>query len=487
MGYGRAIASNTIWMIAGKAVTTALSLVLTAALARSLGVFQFGEYTTVFAFLTFFGIIADFGFHEIHVRELARHPEKEREITGNILALRVISGVLAYSLAALIVWPLPYTALVKWGVVILAMAMFFLTTNTTLVGVFQARHEMHKAVLGDVISRALLLGLVLYGLSADWGLLAIFSTYIAANLLNLLITITLIHKRVPIMLRFNWERWKYFIREATPLGIVTVLSVIYFRIDTVILSILQSSFDVGIYGAAYKIFEFLTFIPAIFVGNFFPFAAKLKDSPKEALPLVQKSFDALLVIGVGACFGLAVLASQIVGLVVGREFQEASTVSVVGIPVTAVHVLSVLSIALLSTFISRFWMSMTLVYGEQRRLITTGIWAVAINLLLNFIFIPMYSYVAATVVTVITEMIVLIFWQRIAREVLPVLPNFRNLPKILLAGLVLVSVVLLLRSSPLFVQILAGGAAYLASIIALNILPRDSLKQMIHYKKRIEL
>ena len=46
-GYARAIATNTAWLL-GKFLVVILSLVMTAALARSLGVFHYGELTAAF-------------------------------------------------------------------------------------------------------------------------------------------------------------------------------------------------------------------------------------------------------------------------------------------------------------------------------------------------------------------------------------------------------------------------------------------------------
>jgi len=471
MSYGRAIATNTLWMVSGKALTTVLSLALVAALAQSLGVFRFGEYTTAFAYLTFFGVIADFGFLAIFVRELAKHSDLEEEITANLLALRAVFGIAVYALAAVTIWLFPYTISVKWGVMILAAASFLLSTNNTLIGVFQARHEMSKAVLGDVVSRAVLLGFALYGLRIGWDLIPIFWLYLGANLLNLLITYWLISHRLTLRLAFDFKRWKYFFREAWPLGVITVLSIIYFRIGTIILSVEKSPIDVGIYGAPFKIFEFLTIVPAIFMGNVFPVITRLKDEPERAARFIQAALDTLLILGVGTSVGLALLAKPVIGLVAGAEFQTTSTYAIGGLSVTAVHVLALLSVALLAIFLAQLWSYVVIAHSRQHVLIRSGIWAVVLNIALNLYLIPKGSYVAATLVTILTEVFILVFWQRAARAILPVSPNFRQLPKIFVAGLFMAGVVWLLRDYSLALPIVTGGGLYLLLLWWWRVIP----------------
>lgn len=473
MSYGRAIATNTLWMIGGKALTTVLSLALVAALAQSLGVFRFGEYTTAFAFLTFFGVIADFGFLAIFVRELAKHPEKEEEITGNLLALRAVFGVIVYAVSAAVIWLFPYSLTVKWGVIILAAASFLLSTNNTLIGVFQARHEMSKAVVGDIVSRAVLLVAALYGLGRGWDLIPIFWLYLGANFLNLLITYWLIRRRISLRLSFDFARWQYFFREAWPLGVITVLSIIYFRIGTIILSVEKTPVDVGIYGAPFKIFEFLTIVPAIFMGNVFPVITRLKDQPERAARFVQAALDTLLILGVGTSVGLALLAKPVIGLVAGAEFQTTSTYSFANIPITAVHVLALLSVALLAIFLAQLWSYVVIAHSRQQVLIRSGIWAVVLNVVLNLILIPQGSYFAATLVTILTEVFILIFWQRAAQAILPMSPNFRQLPKILISGVVMAGVVWLLREYSLVIPIVAGAGVYLGLLLVWRVIPAE--------------
>ena len=61
MSLTRGVAYNTTIQIVGKVITTIISLFIVAALTRYLGVAGFGQYTTIFAYTGFFGVLAVLG------------------------------------------------------------------------------------------------------------------------------------------------------------------------------------------------------------------------------------------------------------------------------------------------------------------------------------------------------------------------------------------------------------------------------------------
>lgn len=489
MGFARAIATNTAWLLIGKALVVILSLVMTAALARSLGVYHYGELTAAFAYLSIFGVIADFGFFQILVREITRQPEAETRITNNLFTLRTLFGFVVYVLAAGSVWLIPteiYSLNVKLGVLVLALASFVLSINTTLIGVFQAHQEMQKAVIGDVVSRLALLALLLLSLVRGAPLPFIFGLYVLANCLNLLVTFLYLRRRLRLRLAFNRLLWKKLFIEAWPLGVVTMLGVIYFKIDTVILSILRDPTDVGIYGAPYKVFEFLAIVPGIFMGTVFPVITRLMDLDRDRLRrVIQGAYDALMLLVIAAVAGLLVLAPAIVNLVAGQEFVTATTVTFAGYSMTAIHVLAVLALALVSVYIGNLWGPVVVAYGRQSELIRPGVIAVLANIALNMLLIPRGSYVAAAAVTLLTETYMAVSWARAAGRLLTLKLDHSRLIRSILAALVMVLTIWPIRSLPIILPMIVGSAIYVLSLWLLGAFPWDLLTSLRSAKGKI--
>ena len=121
------IAFNTFIQIIGKGITTAIAVVMLAYLARYLRVDGYGDYTTIFAFLGFFAIIADMGLYTVAVREMAKRPDASPHILGNIFSLRILFAILLLAIAPVIGWIVPaYGMDVKLGILVGTLASFFI-------------------------------------------------------------------------------------------------------------------------------------------------------------------------------------------------------------------------------------------------------------------------------------------------------------------------------------------------------------------------
>ena len=124
-------------------------------------------------------------------------------------------------------------------------------------------------------------------LSIEYFILA----HVVANF-SYLFSFFLSRKFLVFSLKFDYDYWKYILREAIPLGVIIVLGLIYFKIDTIMLSVMKDSHAVGIYSATYKVLEILYTIPAMFMGSVFPIISRyIKDGDKRASFGFKRSFD----------------------------------------------------------------------------------------------------------------------------------------------------------------------------------------------------
>ena len=124
MSIARKILENTFIQVLGKLITAALSIVVLKIISGYLGTSGYGDYTTVYQFLAFFGIIADFGIYTITVKEMSRDESKIPTILGNVMGLRTFLAILAMVLAVLAVFLVPRyeNTLIPFGVLIATLA-----------------------------------------------------------------------------------------------------------------------------------------------------------------------------------------------------------------------------------------------------------------------------------------------------------------------------------------------------------------------------
>lgn len=476
-GITQKIAASSLWMVAGKAVATLLAFVVTATLTRALGVYAYGELTTAFAFLVFFGVIADFGFFQILVREIARRPDDRETITNHILTMRILFGLIVYAGAALLVWLFPYSSVVKTGVVILSVAQFFLSLNNTLIGVFQASLRMDRAVLGELAGRSLLLGLVLWAVMAGrTDLWLIFALYGVANFVNFLISLAFVRRMIRLRLTYHQVAWRKILAETLPMGIVTMLIVLYFRIDTLLLSVMKTPVEVGIYGVPYKMLEILILLPGILTGNILPVVTQLIRTNRDRLrSLMQTAVEIYAILSLGSLAGIILLARPAIHLVAGQEFVEASALTL-ALPwgsqaITAVHLLGVLAFAMALSYFSHLWGIVVVSAGHQRALIRPTLIALLINLIGNLLLIPQGSYLAAAIMTVVTEGYICLAVGRLAVASIEFRLAGARLARIIIAVIIFAIVIWPVRSQPLILSLPLGIVVYLTALLLFRAIP----------------
>lgn len=439
MSLTRKVAFNTIVQIVGKGATTVISLFLVAALTRYLGVAGYGEYTTIFAYLSFFAVLADFGFFWILVREISNPETDINRATSNVLTIRTLVGILVFGVAFLLSYFIPQYAMLRTGVGIAAFSMLFLALNSTYVGIFQNKLRMDKAAITDVVGRVIILFSTLYFIKMGYGLNFILWAYALGNIVNLLMSAWLGRIYVNIRPAFDMVYWKQIFVQTWPMAVVLILGLIYFRIDTLMLSLLKTTTDVGIYGPPYKVLEMLMLLPSMFMGNVFPIISLYIHTKDGRLSgAIQKSFDFLLIMAIPVILIIIFAAEPIIRIVAGQEFVIAQTINpIFGLQATSVLALQVLIVAVGFSFISHIFNYLVIALGKQSKLIWPNVVLVVFNIGLNFYLIPHYSYIGAAIATVLTEILVLTFTWYVARRNVELNLNLNIIWKAGLAGLVM--------------------------------------------------
>ncbi len=401
----RKIAYNTIAQVAGKFIGFFISSFFLIILAGTLGTIGMGYYNTVTTFVAFFVNLADLGINIVMMREIAQNMERKEEITGEFLGFRILYSLAIMALAPLIGMLIPqYSTLVVHGILIAALAQFILLINQTFVSVLQVSLQLDRAVFAEIVNRAVTFGLVLVAARmtatvTDFFYAVLWITVIAA-LVNAVISFFFARKKWLVRPRFTPTRWKQILWLVAPMGLFSFLGMVHFKSDTLILSLLKPAYDVGIYGYAYKMAEIMFSIPMMFIGIVFPrMSALYKEDKKEFLVFNQKIFNVLLFVTLPFIMGIYLLAPYLTTLLSRQSVQDG---------LIAGQVLQILTIAMLAWFFGALYQHILLAGTSYTGLIRNLSIAVVLNLILNFIFIPLYSYFAAGTITVVTEFIMLI-------------------------------------------------------------------------------
>lgn len=394
------IGFNTFIQILGKGISIILGFISVGLLTRYLGQEGFGNFTLVFAYLSLFGIIADFGLQLTMVRELAKKESLPKKIYGTYFWLKVFLVIISTLLAIICLLFLPYSRFLKIGIIVASMGVTVGVLNTYGTVIFQANLRLDLVTAVDVLTKIITTVFIVLFVFWKLSFYSILLTILIGNLAGTILIIFLIKKFITFNLALDLNLAKKLLIQSFPVGLISVLALFYFKIDTLILSIFRGAIEVGIYGLAYKIIENLLVLWGFYMATLYPLLSNLLSKRKtiEAGELWRKSllislgFSAAIII-IGYIF--APLVIQILG---GREFGG------------SVIALRILLFSLPLFFVNNLFYHTFLAKNETRRPLLAISSSLIFNLILNLIFIPKWGYIAAALNTLITEGYLLSFY-----------------------------------------------------------------------------
>lgn len=473
----RKIAHNTAIQIAGKVLSTILGLLSVGLLTRYLGQSGFGEYTTIMAFLQFTGIFADFGLSLVTVQMISREEQRESHIINNIITLRIVTAAAIFTLAPVLALIFPYSSTIKIGIAITAVSFVSSALNQVITGIFQKRLAMNVVVLAENLGRLVLLVLVGVAVTFRLGLFFILGAVVLSTCINLFINFLFIRRWLTIRFSFDFSMWKTIWTRTWPIALSIFFVLIYFKADTIILSLTQSQADTGIYGATYKVLEVFTTLPYLFLGLLLPlFTIHWSKGDKASFfKVAQDAFNVMVLLSLPVIIGSYLLGEPIMRFIAGDAFAASG------------RVLQILGIAIMCIFLSNAFTHI-IVAIDRQKVMMWGFMFVAILALTGYlIFIPQYSYLAAAWITVISEALILFISMAVVFRYTRFFPKFKTFFQSVVASIIMGGVIWLLSQFHFHVIfiIAVSGIVYFTGIILMGGIQRDTLVALLSLKNKV--
>jgi len=471
------IVRNVMALLTGHVVSKLVSLGCLIFLARQFGVAGFGMFGTVSAYLTLFTIFAECGLSTIMVRDVAQDHTRSAEYFAHLLALRGLLTLLAYGV--LLLCGHLFAKEYAFGFIAGYGLMLFPEALRRLCGSLLSAHERMDVIAGldifSILCRYSPFFLALWlGKSLSFAFLLLVPCWIGVA--GVWLTVT---QRVCLTRWFAAVQpaklWQIF-RAGLPFGFLATLSIIYFKSDVVMLAYLQDQVAVGLYESAYKFIEAAMFIPVSLVNVLLPVMARSFLTDKAAYHQVYLHSTrilamAILPVVIFVCF----CAPQIILLVYGEKYLPAAPALQVLIWTLFVIFLNapVGNILATANLIQAF-----LPYALANTLLNIG---------LNALLIPHYSFFGASATTLFTECTGYLtqVWFAI-RVVGNAAEIFHTLGKLLLAGALSSLIFSVLRTwLPFPFNGLLLLAAYGATLVGLRIIQAEDTQLVLTLVRKI--
>lgn len=471
MSLPRRIFYNALVQTLGKIFALVLGILTISLLSRYLEEEGFGQYSTVIAFMGLFAIFADFGLYLYVVREISKPAANHHEILGNTLGLRLTAAATLLVLGASAAWLLPYDPIVKKTMFVAIAAFLFAALNQVLVGIFQKHLVQHLLVISETAGRAVNLVLVYLFIRESLSLPYFVLALASANAATFCLTLFFAKRYERFHIAFDTKIWREIIRVSWPLVFGIILNLIYFKADTIILSVLKSEQEVGVYSLPYKILETLIVFPGMFVGLIMPLLSKTAFTDwTKFREILQRSFDALLLISLLVIVSASFFAENIIDLIRGhRDFADSPAL------------LQILVLSAGTIFLGTLFGYAVVAVNKQKAMVKGYLLGAILGLILYLALIPRYSYWGAAWGTFATELIVATYAFVLVRKASSQKVSFKILIPALPALLILI-LFFYFASLPWMLEMGLGMALYISALLLFRAIPLELVKDVLFLK-----
>jgi O-antigen/teichoic acid export membrane protein len=383
---------NTVYATA-TAGSAGLLLVLLLIAGRYLGVEDYGRFMYALALTTIIETVMDIGLAHVTVRAVARDREAAPALFRHVLGLKVVWIAIGLVLVFLTPPLLRSDRVVIHLCYLLgissAVRSYFLTAR----GLLQGMNRFDLEAVTVVSDRVLLLLFGTASLVLGYDVLGLGVAFVLARL-TVFAGVTLLLRRLLGTASPTYDRdaWRDLQAAAIPLGFFMISVNLYSYVDTVILGAMRSNVETGYYGAAYRVYEGLTYPPSIVASLVTPRLSYLFVHERHRVrALLTRAVSGAAAMGV-LLGGLGVLvAAPLVTFLFGAEFAQAA------MP------LRILSGGAVFVFCTWILHAAAIATNLDRRLFLTTVIGLGTNVLLNVVFIPRWGMNGAATATVIAE------------------------------------------------------------------------------------
>ena len=456
---------HSLFYLLAKVIPALASFITLAAYTRMLTPSEFGVYTVL---LTAVNLVNTILFYWLVIGILRYwHDFKDKRSLLISTTINAYLVIIVLALCALLIAYFSISAVSKFDPSLLIVSFMLLVT----MAFFDMGQQIRSANLNSdkyavtevtriTTSIIITLPLLWYGL----GIISIFIGLIVANIL----TLVLFSKGVLTYQAkaFDKDIFSHLHTYGLPLAVVFIMGQVIDTSDRFLLGYLIDAEAAGMYAVGYNLpLQAIMTIAATLNLAGYPVILKSynEQGEDEARILLEKYFLLFMSLMIPTAVGLILVGPNLIKLIIGSDFQEAS-----------LQLLPWISVAIFIFVTKAFIFDLVFHLTKKTRIVAwMAATAALLNIMLNFWLIPKYGYMGAVYATVSSYTIGLILSIILGRPLFVFSTPFLPLVKIITAVSVMVLFLLLLRDYEgwgwLILQSILGGVIYLIMALLLNI------------------
>lgn len=385
---------NAKWMIIEQMVQMAISLVLGVITARYLGPGNYGIINYCSAYVAFFTSVCTLGLEGIIIKEMVNNRDEEGKIIGTGLVMRLTSSAVSIIAIMLILMVMDPGDTLILKVAFLQSLVLLFRAFDLIDFWFQSYLKSKYVSILKSISYFLVAAYKTYilvtGKSVEW---FAFSTSLDFLLIAVMITFAYF-KHGGQAFAFSFEMAKRLIKQSYHFILSGLIITVYTQMDKIMIrQMMGDEAQVGLYSAALTLCNYWVLIPTAIINSARPTIMQCKKDGNEELYLkrVKQLYAVLCWVGIAVSVVISVFSKLIIGIIYDEAYAASATTLQIAIWYTT---FSTLGLA------RGIW----LICEDKNKYVgRCVIWGAILNLILNYLLIPIWGIDGAAVATLVTQ------------------------------------------------------------------------------------
>ncbi len=244
---------------------------------------------------------------------------------GTILLARLCLALLCIGLLQLVLLAIGVSAQLHLAALVASVLYLGDAVLVVVVAFYVRIKQQYEAIIRvgmEAFETTFVIVLIIHKASLP----ALFVAPTVATLLGAGVAVVVVRRRFGVHFRVALARMPYLLKEALPLGPALLISVCYLKLDALMLAVLRTPREVGLYGSAYQPIEYMFLAAAVVVNVAFPLvAASWAAGDRERfVMLYRRGAEGLVAVMVLVPVMLSVIAVPLVTKIYGSAYRDAA-------------------------------------------------------------------------------------------------------------------------------------------------------------------
>lgn len=421
---------NFIYNIIYQVLILVIPLIIAPYLSRVLGANGVGIYSYTYSIVYYFMLLTMLGVNNYGNRTIAKvrdDKEKMSKTFWEIYILQLIMGLLMIAIY------ISYVVLFddKFKTVSLVQSLFILSAMLDINWFFFGLEEFKKTITRNTIVKIgtiILIFIFVKNKDDIWKYTLIMS---GMTCMSQLLLWGFIKGKIEIV-KIKWKDIKMHIKPNLILFIPVIAISLYKIMDKIMLGSICNVTEVGLYENAEKIINIPLALITALGTVMLPRMSNLiaKGNVKQVKEYISKSIIFVMFLSLAMCAGLIGVGYHFAPFFFGKEFEKTGIL------------IMILSTTLPFVSFANVLRTQYLIPKEKDKIYIISVFLGAItNLIMNFIFIPLYGSIGACIGTISAEFIVVLYQSLAIRTEISISTYIKNAIPFFIKSLIMLAII----------------------------------------------